>query len=33
MANLVLREKPIYSIEAAVVLLHWTVAMPDLQYN
>ena len=31
LAHLVLREKPIWSIEAAVILLCWTLATPDLQ--
>ena len=33
MAHLLLREKPIWSIQAAVALLCWTLATPDLQYN
>ena len=33
MAHLVLREKPIGRIQAAVALLCWTLATPDLQYN
>ena len=33
LAHLVLQEKPIWSIQAAVVLQCWSLAMPDLQYN
>ena len=33
LTHLGLREKLIESIQAAVVLLCWTLAMPDLQYN
>ena len=33
MAHLLLQEKPIWSIQATVALLCWTLATPDLQYN
>ena len=33
MAHVLLREKPIWSIQGAVALLCWTLAMQDLQYN